>query len=105
MESKNNMKNVIVKNGVYDLGKGEIAIINEGTLRIYKTSQKLISEKMKKAKSIKEVLEWLEERQKGQIICFIEEGAYFSDTIIIEVADKNATIYPKEDIVKEDILV
>lgn len=46
-----------IVNGVYSLGRGEIAIIRKGTLRIYRADPKLIAKKMEKWDSIEKTLD------------------------------------------------
>lgn len=86
-----------VVNGVYNLKNGEIAVIRKGTLRIYRASPKLIAKKMEKLSSMEEVWEWLKKKQAGQTVCILNDGTYFSDNLIITVADKKATLYTTKD--------
>lgn len=98
MESTNEMRKLAsVVKGVYDLRNGEIAVIQEGKLRIYCTSQKLIAQKMEELDSMEKVWTWLKEKQMGQTICFIETGKYYSDNLVIEVANSEATLYVVEE--------
>ena len=90
-----------IVNGVYNLGKGEIAIIRKGTLRIYRANPKLIAKKMEKWDSIEKTLDWLKDKQAGQTVCILNDGTYYSDNLIIKVADKKAKLYTAENITKD----
>lgn len=108
MSSTNKMKEARV---LCSIGSSQVVVILEGELRLYPIAESAIVKKMEKIGCLEVVTDWLAKKQEGQSICFLEQGTYFSDNMIINIGKGTVTFYtewiscPKETYFSDNMIV